>query len=82
MASGITIPINIGNPKEYSVRELAETIIKLTNSGSKIVFKSLPQDDPVRRQPDISFAKSIGWSPKIELEEGLRRTIKYFAGEL
>lgn len=78
MESGITVPINIGNPKECSVIELAEIIIGLIKSNSKIVFENLPQDDPVRRQPDISFAKTIGWCPKVTLEEGLLKTIDYF----
>jgi UDP-glucuronate decarboxylase len=75
----ITGPINLGNPKETSILELAQKIIELTGSNSKIVFKPLPQDDPRRRCPDITKAKIIlNWEPKISLEEGLKRTIEYF----
>ncbi len=76
-----TGPVNIGNPEENTVRELAEKIIALTDSKSKIVFKPLPQDDPHRRRPDISLAKKlIGWEPVVPLEEGLKKTIDYFKG--
>ncbi len=72
-------PINLGNPKEFKIIELAEKIKKLTNTKSNIVFKELPADDPVRRQPDITLAKKIlNWEPKVELEEGLIKTIEYF----
>jgi len=72
-------PVNLGNPQEVKIKELAEKIIKLTNSKSKIVYKPLPEDDPKRRQPDISLAKKkLNWSPKIPLEEGLLKTIEYF----
>jgi UDP-glucuronate decarboxylase len=72
-------PVNLGNPGEYTVRELAETIIRLTGSKSKIVYKPLPQDDPTRRKPDVSRAHELlGWEPRIALEEGLRQTIDYF----
>ena len=75
----ITGPINLGNPGEFTVRELAETIIRITGSKSKIVYRPLPQDDPVRRKPDISLAKEVlGWTPKIHLEDGLRKTVDYF----
>jgi UDP-glucuronate decarboxylase len=74
-----TGPVNIGNPKEFTILELAEKVIKLTGSKSKIVKMPLPPDDPTQRQPDISKAqKNLGWSPKIELEEGLMKTIAYF----
>ncbi len=76
-------PINLGNPEEYTILELAEKIIKLTKSKSKIVFKPLPQDDPVRRKPDITLAQEkLNWSPQIPLEEGLKRTIEYFKKSL
>jgi len=76
-------PINLGNPKETSILELAQKIIQLTGSNSKIVFKPLPQDDPRRRCPDITKAKLIlNWEPKISLEEGLKRTIEYFKQKL
>ena len=78
MDSGITVPINIGNPEEYSMIELAENIIKLTDSRSEIVFEALPQDDPMRRLPDIGFIKSLGWKPTVNLIDGLKETIKYF----
>ena len=76
-------PINIGNHNEFTILELAKIIIKFTNSKSKIIFKSLPQDDPKQRQPDISKAKKyLNWEPKIKLEEGLKKTIKYFKEKL
>jgi UDP-glucuronate decarboxylase len=72
-------PINLGNPIELTMTDLAHKIIKLTKSSSKIIFKELPKDDPKRRKPDISLAKSsLGWSPVIDLETGLKKTIKYF----
>lgn len=74
-----TGPINIGNPKEFTMLELAQTILKLTNSKSELVFKPLPSDDPRQRQPDITLAKNIlDWEPKVQLEEGLVKTIEYF----
>ena len=76
-------PINLGNPNEFSIKELAENIIKITNSTSKIVFKQLPKDDPKQRQPDISIAKSLlNWEPKIELRTGLVKTINFFEKQL
>jgi UDP-glucuronate decarboxylase len=81
MASGDDIigPINIGNPVEFSIRQLADTIIELTGSRSRTVYKPLPQDDPRERQPDIAAAQSLlGWKPTISLKEGLVRTIQYF----
>jgi len=76
---GVTGPINMGNPKEFTMLELAETVIRLTQSSSKLVFEPLPQDDPRQRQPDISLARSqLGWEPKVSLEDGLRETIAYF----
>jgi UDP-glucuronate decarboxylase len=75
----ITGPINIGNPGEFTILELAEKIIRLTGSKSKVVFMPLPSDDPMQRQPDISKAREIlGWEPKFPLEEGLVKTIQYF----
>lgn len=72
-------PVNIGNPDEFTVIDLAETIIRMTNSPSKIVFRPLPQDDPAQRKPDISLAKGmLGWQPAVPLEEGLEKTIAYF----
>jgi UDP-glucuronate decarboxylase len=76
---GVTGPINIGNPGEFTMLELAESVIRLTGSKSQLVFKPLPQDDPKQRQPDISKAKLLlDWEPKIDLDEGLKKTIKYF----
>jgi UDP-glucuronate decarboxylase len=75
----ITGPINMGNPSEFTMIELAELVIKLTSSRSKLKFKPLPEDDPKQRQPNISLAKSkLNWSPKVCLEEGLNKTITYF----
>lgn len=76
-------PVNLGNPGEFSIIELAERILKLTKSRSKIVHKPLPSDDPVRRCPDISLAqKKLGWQPTVSLEEGLAKTIEYFKERL
>jgi UDP-glucuronate decarboxylase len=76
---GFTGPVNIGNPGEFTIMELAEKVLKITGSGSRIVFKPLPSDDPVRRCPDISLAREkLGWQPTISLEDGLARTIDYF----
>jgi UDP-glucuronate decarboxylase len=75
----VTGPANLGNPVETTVYELAEKIIALAKSSSKIIHKPLPQDDPVRRKPDITIAKSkLGWEPKVELEDGLGRTVQFF----
>ncbi len=74
-------PVNIGNPNEFTIRELAEQVIELTGSKSTIVHAPLPSDDPTRRQPDISLATSrLGWKPSIELGEGLTRTVEWFRG--
>jgi UDP-glucuronate decarboxylase len=74
-----TGPVNIGNPAEISVLELAQTVIELTGSKSKLIFKPLPQDDPRQRQPDINLAKSqLDWYPKVDLINGLKKTIAYF----
>ncbi|MNZ82572.1 Bifunctional polymyxin resistance protein ArnA [compost metagenome] len=72
-------PLNLGNPSEYSVLELAETILRLTESQSRLVFLPLPQDDPTQRQPDIGKARRcLDWEPKVSLEDGLKETIAYF----
>lgn len=72
-------PVNVGNPGEFTIIELAEKVLKLTKSSSKLIFLPLPADDPLQRQPDITLAKSkLGWEPKIPLEEGLEKTIAYF----
>lgn len=76
---GFTGPVNLGNPGEFTILELAKEILKLTGSDSKLVYKELPADDPSQRKPDISLAQDeLGWTPKIQLEEGLARTIGYF----
>jgi UDP-glucuronate decarboxylase len=72
-------PVNIGNPREFTIKELAELVIELTGSKSKIIFQELPSDDPMQRQPDITLAKKeLGWEPKVQLREGLMKTIEYF----
>ena len=82
-AKGIYGPTNLGNPIEYKIIELAEMIIKLTNSKSKIINKNLPTDDPVRRKPDISKAKKdINWEPNIDVTDGLKKTIDYFKKQI
>jgi UDP-glucuronate decarboxylase len=74
-----TGPVNTGNPIEFTISELAEKVIELTDSKSKLIYKPLPGDDPTQRQPDISLAKQeLNWSPKVQLEEGLLKTIPYF----
>jgi UDP-glucuronate decarboxylase len=78
-----TGPVNLGNPAEFTIRQLAETVLGLTSSNSKLIFNPLPSDDPRQRQPDITLAKtSLQWQPSIELEEGLKKTIQYFKKEL
>jgi UDP-glucuronate decarboxylase len=75
----ITGPVNIGNPGEFTILELAQKVIKLTGSSSKIIYQPLPQDDPMQRQPDITRAKELlEWEPRVALDEGLKRTIEYF----
>ena len=74
-----TGPVNVGNPEEYSMKQLAEMVLRLTDSTSKMVYLPLPQDDPVQRQPDIKLATvKLDWKPVVQLEEGLKRTIAYF----
>ena len=78
---GFTGPVNMGNPNEFTMLELAEKVIQMTGSSSKIIFKPLPEDDPLQRQPVIDLAKKeLDWQPHIQLEEGLRKTIVYFEG--
>jgi UDP-glucuronate decarboxylase len=77
--NGFTGPVNLGNPGEFSIKTLAEHIIRLTKSKSKIKYMDLPQDDPKQRKPDISLAKKeLSWEPKVALEDGLKETIAYF----
>ncbi len=76
---GFTGPVNIGNPGEFTMLELAQLVLKLSNSKSKIVYQPLPSDDPKQRQPDITLAKAkLAWEPKVKLEDGLKETIAYF----
>jgi UDP-glucuronate decarboxylase len=85
MATGddVTGPINIGNPREMTVRELAEMVVGMVGSKSGVVFQPLPADDPLQRRPDITLAKeTLGWTPKVTLEEGLERTIAYFRARM
>lgn len=78
-AEGITGPMNVGNPNEFTIKELAEAVIRITGSGSKLINLELPSDDPQQRQPDITMAKQeLDWAPEIQLEEGLSKTIAYF----
>jgi UDP-glucuronate decarboxylase len=82
-APGVTGPINLGNPEEFSIRELAELVLEEVGGPSRLVFQPLPSDDPRQRRPDISKAKEIlGWEPRVRLLEGLRATIAHFDGEL
>ena len=83
MMSDFSDPVNIGNPAELTMRQLAERIVAVTGSRSRIVARPLPVDDPKRRQPDITRARTIlGWEPKVPLEDGLPRTIEYFRKKL
>ena len=77
--AAVTGPINLGNPGEFTIKQLAETVIELTGSNSKMVFKPLPSDDPMQRQPNITLAqKELNWEPKVQLRDGLKSTINYF----
>ncbi len=77
--AGFTGPVNIGNPGEFTMLQLAETILKLSGSKSKIIYQSLPSDDPKQRKPNIELAKAkLDWVPKVNLEDGLKETIAYF----
>ena len=80
---GLVGPVNVGNPNEFTMLELAEHVIRLTRSESRLVKRPLPSDDPRQRQPDISLAReALDWQPRVELEAGLARTIEYFRGLL
>jgi UDP-glucuronate decarboxylase len=75
----ITGPFNMGNPIEFTIKELAETVLQMVGGKSKIVFQPLPQDDPKQRQPNITLAReNLGWEPKVMLNEGLEKTVSYF----
>jgi len=80
---GFTGPVNIGNPREFTIKELAEKIIELTKSSSRLIYEPLPQDDPLQRQPNISLArKELNWQPVVHLDEGLKKTIEYFKNSI
>jgi UDP-glucuronate decarboxylase len=80
--SDVQTPVNIGNPGEFTMLELAKKVIQITNSKSKIIFMPLPEDDPKQRRPDIGLVNSLGWSPKIPLDNGLYVTVDYFKEKL
>jgi dTDP-glucose 4,6-dehydratase len=83
MLSDVNDPVNIGNPRETTIEEIARTIIRMTGSSSRLVYRDLPVDDPKVRQPDITRARTLlGWEPKVSLEEGLEHTIAYFRTKL
>jgi dTDP-glucose 4,6-dehydratase len=83
MTSDASDPVNIGNPRELTIRELAERVVALSGSRSKIVERPLPVDDPKIRQPDITRARTLlGWEPKVPLEDGLPKTLDYFRRKL
>jgi len=74
-----TGPVNMGNPDEFTIKELAEEVLRIAGSKSALDFRPLPADDPVRRQPDISLAREkLGWEPKVALSDGLAKTVRYF----
>jgi dTDP-glucose 4,6-dehydratase len=77
--SDYTMPVNIGNPNEITLKDFAEEVLKLTGSSVKIIYKDLPVDDPKQRKPDITMAKQLlGWEPKVDRAEGLKKTYDYF----
>jgi dTDP-glucose 4,6-dehydratase len=79
MDSSVNDPVNIGNPHEMTIEQIAREILRLTGSKSKLVYRPLPEDDPKVRQPDITRARTLlGWEPKVGLEEGLQKTLAYF----
>lgn len=81
LESDLAGPVNLGNPAEFTVREVAEMVLELTGSSSRLELRPLPEDDPTRRRPDISLAeRELGWSPKVDLRDGLARTVEYFRG--
>ncbi|MGO9307688.1 MAG: UDP-glucuronic acid decarboxylase family protein [Spirochaetia bacterium] len=82
-SEGFTGPVNMGNPEEFTMIELAQLVIRLTGSKSRLVFRALPEDDPRQRRPDITLArKELGWNPKVDMETGIGRTVEYFKGLL
>lgn len=81
--SDITTPTNIGNPNEFTISQLAELVVEMTNSGSTVTYHDLPVDDPTQRKPDITKAQELlGWTPDVQLREGLEHTIEYFSSLL
>ena len=79
MKSDLTGPVNLGNPSERTILDFAKLILELTGSKSKIVYKPLPSDDPTKRQPDITLAKTkLNWEPKVDIKDGLKYTVEYF----
>ncbi len=79
MESNVNEPVNIGNPHEMTIEEIAREILRLTGSSSRLIYKPLPEDDPKVRQPDITRARTLlGWEPKVPLEDGLKKTLAYF----
>jgi dTDP-glucose 4,6-dehydratase len=77
------LPVNIGNPQEWTIVECAEAVLRVTGSPSKVAFRPLPKDDPMQRRPDITRARTLlGWEPKIDLETGLRQSLEYFRSQL
>ena len=79
MLSDVNDPVNIGNPREMTLKALAETIVRMTGASSRLVYRPLPEDDPKVRQPDITRARTLlGWEPKVNVEDGLKITIEYF----
>jgi UDP-glucuronate decarboxylase len=79
MPAGFTGPVNLGNPNEFTIRELAELVVEMTGAKSGITHAELPSDDPTQRQPDIGIAREkLGWEPTVQLREGLLQTIAYF----
>ena len=80
---GLTGPVNIGNPNEFTILECAQTILEVTGSKSELCFEALPEDDPIRRRPDITRAqKLLGWEPKVQLKEGLTRSLDFFRSKV
>jgi UDP-glucuronate decarboxylase len=78
---GFTGPVNIGNPGEFTIKQLAEMVVELTGTSSKIIYEDLPVDDPTQRKPDITLAKKeLNWEPTVALRDGLQKTIDYFKG--
>jgi dTDP-glucose 4,6-dehydratase len=83
MLSNANEPVNIGNPREMTIEEIAKTIVRMTGSSSRLVYKDLPVDDPKVREPDITRARALlQWEPRVDLEQGLGRTIEYFRTKL